>query len=594
MNISKPKNKHKADRGFSLVDVIVASALVLIVFVSIAGVFKSILDLTFHNKAKVSALAIMNEQMEFLRNFDYDSIGTVSGIPSGIIPQTETVTFNGIDYTRRVLVQYVDAPEDGSDTSDENGITADYKRVKIEVSWDFRGETKKVFSVSNFVPKGIETLEGGGTLIINVLDSLGAPLAAADVHIENNSSDPIVSVDTFTNTEGKVVFPGSPASGSYEITVTKTGYSTSKTYDSDLSNPNPNPGHFSVLEGETTVSTFQIDVLSSKTVKTYEKIKLMEWEDLFNDSSKISQSASTTVSLGGLELEQTLGVYENSGYVYSVDSTPSYLDKWQEVSWNDTESLNASIAYKVYYYDGVSEFILVPDADLSNNSTGFGVSPVDISGLDISTYTSLKIAGFLDTSDTSETPVVLDWKVSYLAGPTPLPNLAFNMKGSKTIGTDDSGDLIYKYSQDLQTNASGVLGIDYLEWDTYNITIDNDTLVLDISESCDPQPLSLSPGISTTTSLYFVTQTSNSLLVTVRDSSNELLSGASVRLYRTGVDTTQTSSSCGQTIFTGISSGSVSNGNAYSIDLSLAGYTNTTISDVDVSGASKINVVIDD
>ena len=583
-----------AGSGFSLIDVVVASALVLIVFVGISGAFKAILDLTFYNKAKLGALAVMNEQMEAIRNFDYDSIGTVSGIPSGTIPQSEIVTLNGIDYTRRVLIQYVDAPEDGSGENDENGITADYKRVKIEVSWGSGSEIKKVSSVSNFVPKGIETVAGGGTLIINVINATGAPVASASVHIENNSLDPVVSVDTFTNTEGKVVFPGSPAGGSYEITVTKTGYSTSKTYTADASNPNPSPGHLSVIEGETTVSTFQIDELSSKTVKTYEQTKLMEWEDLFNDSSKISQSASTTVSAGRLELEQTLGVYEDDGYVYSLDLSHSYLNKWQEFSWNDTEPVGTDIKYRVYYYDGTNQLVQIPEVDLPGNSTGFDTSPVDISGLDISTYPSIKIAAFLSTSDTSRTPYISDWKVSYLAGPTPLPDLAFNMTGSKTIGTDGAGDPIYKYSQDLQTNSSGVLTIDSLEWDTYNITIDNDALGLDIGESCDPQPLSLSPGVSTTTSLYFVPQTSNSLLVAVRNSSNELLEGVSVRLYRTGVDITQTSSSCGQTIFTGISSGSVSNGNAYSIDLSLSGYTDTTITDIDVSGASKINVVIDD
>jgi len=583
-----------SNKGLSLVDVIVASALILMVFVGITGAFKVILELTFHNKTKLSALAVMNEQMEFIRNFDYDSIGTVSGIPSGTIPQTETVTLNGVDYTRRVLVQYVDAPEDGTGVSDVNGITADYKRVKIEVSWGSGGEVKKIFSVSNFVPKGIETIAGGGTLIINAIDALGSPIAGADVHIANNSLDPVVSVDTFTNTDGKVLFPGSPAGGSYEVTVTNTGYSTSKTYDTDVSNPNPNPGHLSVIEGETTVSTFQIDVLSSKTVKTFNQIELIEWEDLFNDSSKISQSASTTVSSGKLELEQTIGVYEDSGYAYSLDLSHTYLNKWQEVSWSDTAPLDTSIIYRVYYYDGSSQLVPVPDVDLVNNSTGLSVSPVDISGLDIATYPSIKIAAFLNTSDTSKTPELLDWKVSYLAGPVPLPNLAFNMKGSKTIGTDDSGGVIYKYSQDLQTNGSGVLDINSLEWDAYNITIDNDTLGLDISESCDPQLLSLSPGVSTTTSLYFVPQTSNSLLVAVMDSSNNLLEGASVRLYRTGVDFTQASSACGQTIFTSISSGSVSSGNAYSIDLSLAGYTNTTITDVDVSNASKINVTIDD
>ncbi len=586
--------QYTIDRGFSLVDVIVASALVLIVFVGIAGAFKSIIQLSYHNKAKLSALSLMNEQMEFIRNFKYDSIGTINGIPSGPIPQIENITLNGVDYTRRVLIKYIDAPQDGLGINDTNGITADYKKVKIEVSWNSDGGVKKVFSVSNFAPNGIETLSGGGTLVIDVINSLGVPVVGANVHIVNNSLNPIVSVNTFTNIDGQVVFPGSPAGSSYEITVTKTGYSTAKTYNVSTANPNPNPGDLSVLKSKTTTSTFQIDLLSSKTVKTYEEIKSLEWKDTFTDSTKISKTASTTVSSGSIKLEQTLGVYESSGYVYSININPQYLNKWQKIYWNDTNSANTDIVYKVYYDNGVNAYTIIPDSDLVGNSTGFNISPIDISGLSISKYPNIKIVGFLSTGDTSKTPSILDWKATYLEGPIPLPNLVFSMTGSKTIGTDSSGNPIFKYSKNLQTDSSGVLNINPLEWDTYDITVDNSLLGLDIGESCDPQPLSLAPGVSTTTSLYFVSHTGNSLLVAVRNSSNKLLNGVSVHLYKTGVNKTQLSSACGQTIFTNISSGSISSGDSYSIDLSLTGYTKTTITGVGVAGASKINVVIND
>jgi len=592
MNLQSTDNVKKY-RGFSLVEVLVASSLMLIVFVGITGAFQAILELASHNKSKVSALAIASERMEFIRNLPYDDIGTVSGIPSGAIPQTEIVSLNGIDYTRRVLVQYVDAPEDGTESADENGITADYKRVKVEVSWATRNATSTVFSVSNFVPKGIETIAGGGTLIINVLNALGVPVAAADVHIENNTLDPVVSIDTFTNTEGKVLFPGSPAGSSYEITVTKAGYSTAKTYDSDVTNPNPSPGHLSVIEGETTVSTFQIDVLGSKTVNTYEQIKSVEWEDSFNDMSNISQFASTTAVGGDLVLSGGAGNYEADGYAYSATTAPAYLASWEEVSWEDNKSPSTNIIYKVYDTSGQAP-TLIPDGNIPGNSSGLTISPVDISSLDILTYPSIQIAAFLNTVDSNNTPSVSEWKIKYKEGPIPLPNLAFNMTGNKTIGTSGGGNPIYKYSEDLQTDGSGGLSIADLEWDLYTITIDNDTLGLDIGESCEPQPLSLLPGVSTTTSLYFVPQTTNSLLVSVKNSSGDLLSGASVRLYRIGVDITNTSSLCGQVLFSGISPGTTSDGDAYSIDLSLVGYTDTTIMDVEVSGASTIDVVIDD
>lgn len=583
----------KRNKGFSLVDVIVASALLAIVFLGISGAFKAILELTFYNKAKLSALAIVNEEMELIRNMSYDSIGTVAGIPAGNILQTETVSLNGLDYTRRVLTQYVDASEDGTGIADTNSITTDYKSVKVEVSWTRKGKTRKVSLVSSFVPKGIETTAGGGTLIINILDSVGLPLASANVHIENNTLNPVVSIDTFSNTDGQVMFPGSPAGSDYEITVTKTGYSTAQTYTADIVNPNPNPGHLSVIEGETTVATFQIDSLASKTINTFNKIRSAEWVDSFDDLSNISNFSSTTVSASQLILIGSGAGYEPDGFVYSATTSPVYLNSWQEVSWIDNTPANTDIKYKVYDASGVSP-VIISDSEIPGNSLGLTSSPVDISTLSVATYPSLQVAGFLTSSDIMVTPAISEWKIKYLEGPIPLPNLAFTMTGSKTIGTDAGGAPIYKYLQNLQTDGSGTLAINSLEWDTYTITIDNNTLGLDIGESCQPQALSLSPSTSVTTNLYFVPQTSNSLLVAVKNSSGVLLNGVSVRLYKTGIDITQTSSSCGQTHFASIPSGTVSSGSAYSVDLSLTGYTNTTITDVEVSGASSVSVMIDD
>jgi len=509
MNLHIKKNNQQFfvknnNRGFSLVEVIVASALLVVVFAGIAGAFKTILELTFYNKTKLSALALVNEELELVRNMSYNNIGTVSGIPSGNIPQTETISLNGTDYTRRVLVQYVDAPEDGIGSADTNGIVTDYKKAKVEVSWTTRGTTRKVSAVSSFVPKGMETTVGGGTFIVNVLDSAGLPLANANVHIENNVLVPAISIDTFSNIDGQVVFPGSPAGSSYEVVVSKTGYSTDKSYDADSSNPNPNPGHFSVIEGETTVATFQIDLLSSKTVNTFEQIKAAEWVDLFNDTSKISNYSSTTVSSGQLTLLDPGTGYEADGFAYSATNSPTYLNSWEEVSWVDNKPPSTNIRYKVYDASGVAP-VIIPDADIPGNSSGLTTSPIDISGLSTTTYPSLQIAAFMTSSDTMTTPSLSEWKIKYLKGPIPLPNLSFNMTGNKTIGTDSGGSPIYKYSQNLQTDGTGTLDISSLEWDTYNITVDNVALGLDIGESCGPQPLSVSPGTAVTTNLYFVT-----------------------------------------------------------------------------------------
>lgn len=442
----------QSQKGSSLIDVIVGITIFVIVFLGIFGIFKLSIELVASSKAKTGALALANEQMEFLRSLPYDTVGTIGGIPFGNIPQEETIVLNQSIYTRRTFVQYVDDPKDGLGAGDENSITADYKIVKVELGWTIKGTERKFSLVSNIVPKGMETLAGGGILTINAIDAFGIPLAGAEVAIKNNDTNPIIDLTTFTSGSGKVTLPGAPAASNYEITVTKSGYSAAKTYDADDGNPNPDPGHLTVAEGETTSSSFAIDVLSQKTVRTY---------------------------------------------------------RWWEVG-----------------------------------ST------------------------------------------------TPLGDIPFDMHGDKTIGFDEVGAPIYKYLASHQTNPTGELPLNNLEWDNYTITIDDSATGYDIAESCLPQPRSILPNVSTITDIYLVPDTEHSLLVAVADENGALLPEASVRLYRIPYDKTQSSSQCGQTFFEGLSKGTVSGGNPYAVDIALPGYQNETVTNVDIDGISKITILL--
>ena len=95
----------------TLVEVILASALLLLVFGGIMSAFQTITTLIGSSKAQAGAVALANERMEYIRSLSYDSVGTVSGIPNGPIPQTRTKSLNGITYTERVLIGYIDDPK---------------------------------------------------------------------------------------------------------------------------------------------------------------------------------------------------------------------------------------------------------------------------------------------------------------------------------------------------------------------------------------------------------------------------------------------------------------------------------------------------
>ncbi len=576
-------------KGLTLIDSIIGISIFVFAFWAIIGVLQGGIRLSGLNKARIGAVALVNEQFEFVRSLSYPNVGTIAGIPPGNIPQEEQIVLNNITYTRKTLVEYYDSPEDGLVSSvPPDPIPTDYKRVKITLEWNFRGKTKSFFSVTNIVPPGIETIVGGGTLIVNVLDSVSQPLPGADVRIVNTA----LGVDTTRSTDinGQVLKFGSVAASDYEITVSKSGYTTAQTYPVSGGNPNPDPRHLTVLEAQTTVATFQIDLVSSKTVRTWQPVGDGQWYDPFDNSSGISLSASTTVAGGFVTLLDSGSGYEQGGYVYSSTVQPTYLSGWKEITWVDTTPQDTEIAYRVYHFD--PGLTIVPDIDLPGNSTGATTSPIDISVLPALVYDDLQVAAFLTSSDASSTPLLDEWTISYRDGPTPFADFPFNMRGDKTIGTDGVGAPIYKYNQNLQTDNNGLISISNLEWDNYTATIDDTSTGYDVSESCEPQPRSILPGVSINTDITLVSDTAHTLLVSVSDTSGTLLEAASARLYRLPYDTTQTTTQCGQTFFSSISEGTVGGSNPYTLEVSLVGYTTQVIPNVDVSGVSKINVIL--
>ncbi len=253
-------------QGTSLIEVLVGIAILVLVSVSLFALFDFTLRVLWENKARLGAQALANQQIELAYNLPYNDVGTVGGIPNGVIDSEQSITRNGISYTVKTAVIYIDDPFDGTlGGNPEDLLPTDYKRIRVEVSWPFRLSSKPVVFLTDIVPNGIESGNGGGTLRITAINASGLPVPQANVHIENNLLNPAVNVDLLTNDNGQVILPGALASvEGYEVTVTKSGYSTDKTYATDPVNlPTPIKPHLTVVEGSVTDSTFSIDLLSS-------------------------------------------------------------------------------------------------------------------------------------------------------------------------------------------------------------------------------------------------------------------------------------------------------------------------------------------
>lgn len=576
-----------AQRGVTLIDAIVGSALMLVVFIGIAAVFQLSIDVVSNNKARAGALALANERIEYARSLAYDEIGTLGGIPTGPIAQTETVVANNVSYTRRTLVAYGDDPADGLAGADSNGVTIDYKMVKAEVSWTARNGTRRIILVTRASPpNGMEVAcppsAQCGTLVINVLDAATLPVSNATVRIVNANTSPAIDTTYFTPESGIVTVLGAPVATGYAVTVTKPGYSTDQTYSATAENTNPTPGHFTVSNNQITEGTFRIDLLSALTLQTFTVLS-GEWEDTFANMNNISSSSHVEVSGNQLRLEGNQP-YLYPGEARSVAIAPTAVLRWKEFTVNDSTPGESGITYRFYYPTG-SGAALIPDSVLPGNSAGFtSAAPIALSAVSAIDYPSIILDAYLSVGDpNAPAPSIQDWSASYDYGSS--INATLSMQGDKTIGSGPGG-VLYKYNNtSLSTGGSGSVTLPSMEWGTYTIEIITPANRV-LSSSCPTLPLYLSPNTPLTAKLYFTTKTAHSLLVDVKNSAGTILPGASVRLEKGGsYDETLKADGCGSAFFS-----SLTNGN-YTITVSNPGNQQYS-SGVNVSGTTRLSVVL--
>jgi hypothetical protein len=580
-------------RGVTLIDTIVGTALLIIVFTGTVAALRLSLDVIINNRARAGAIALADERIEYIRALPYASVGTVGGVPPGTIAQSETVTLNQIQYTRRTYVAYEDDPTDGTGGSDSDG-TLDYKAVKVDVSWNSRTGVRHVLLVTRLSTPVDSTgheinpcSSPCGTLAVNVVNASSQPILNAQVQVVNSGASPAVNLTTFTNASGAATVIGAPAASGYQVYVTKTGYSSAQTYTASSTNTNPTPANLTVTSGNTTSATFAIDTLGTKTIQTFTPVTTTTWTDTFAGTSKIATSTNITVT-GGVAKLSGSAPYPSYGELQSVTIQQTPMALWRTFSATTNAPTGTSILF--HFYDATGQN-LIPDSQIPGNAAGITATSVDLSNVSTSTYPSIRVDTTLSGSS-SATPTVGPYSVTYDYGPLALANIPFTLQGNKIIG--NGPPLVYKYSNSsLSSGAGASVTLQNFEWDTYTLTVPSSS-GYDISSACHPSTelvgspsattqFAFQPGSQTTSSIYLVAHTSNALLVEARAASN----GADIpyaTVTVTGVGT-KIADACGQAFFSGLSATS------YSYAVGATGHATSTGS-VSVSGTSRATVTV--
>lgn len=268
INDLMPNSVRLNTSGQTLISLLIALSIFGILTHAILTLTTAAFKTVSFSRARITARHLTQEKIEVIRNMPYDDIGTVGGIPSGILPQTENRLINGLNFVIKTSIVFIDDPFDGQSPNDL--LPTDYKRVRVDASWQGAASSgnNPIVLTTDISPKGIEESTGGGTLSILVFDSEAEPVPQATVHIFSDTTNPDVDLTLNTNDNGRIIIPGAPACQEcYDITVTKSGYSQDRTYtSSEVANPDKPP--LSVVVGLTTESSYVVDELSTLTVYT--------------------------------------------------------------------------------------------------------------------------------------------------------------------------------------------------------------------------------------------------------------------------------------------------------------------------------------
>lgn len=262
-------------RGATLIDVIVSLAIIAFLFGGIFLVYFSLIDSTVNVDARNSATAAINQEVEIIRNLPYGKIGTVGGIPSGIIPQKQNISVGNFTFSIQTTIRNIDDPFDGTLGGNPNDTApADYKQISLEADCLTCSRFTPILFTTIAAPKNLESAGSDGSLFIYVYDSNAEPVPGISVHVINTSTTPAIDLTDTTNQDGILQLVGVPTSTrSYQAYASKLGYSPDQTYPWGApANPKPNNPYATVDSGAVAPIVFYMDKVSRLTVRTTDEV----------------------------------------------------------------------------------------------------------------------------------------------------------------------------------------------------------------------------------------------------------------------------------------------------------------------------------
>ncbi len=372
-----------------MMEVLVAIGLFIIIVIPIYLAYSNILIALNKDQARQSAITLIQNQFEIARNMPYSNIGISSGYPSGALLANRNISYQNNNFNLITTVRNIDDPYDGvAGGSPNDTAPADYKLVEITANCISCQTFTPLTMTTTIAPISLETTTNNGSLFINVFDADGIAVPQANVHVYNGSTSPVIIIDDVTNNDGVLQLVDIPTSTSaYEISVSKSGYSSEQTYlMAAPSNPNPTKPHATVASQQVTQISFSIDETSSLILNTTDEFckaipsisfdisgaKLIGASpDILKFSDSTETDALGQKTFGALEWDtysfnMTSAQYDFSGISQSLPLIVNPGTNYQ-MNWRLSPKNPSALLIKVVNGAGAA----INDAKITLSKTGF-------------------------------------------------------------------------------------------------------------------------------------------------------------------------------------------------------------------------------
>lgn len=270
MPVPHRKKRIAAVAGFTLIETLVAVVIFAIFALGIYSGVQFVFRLVYNSRVRIIETSILNEQIEAIRTMSFYDVGILNGSPAGLLERTTTTIRNGITFEITRTIRNIDDPFDGTVTSTSPDLSpADYKLVDVAVVCTSCNQKAPVSMTTYVAPKYLEGDPTHGSLFIEVFDANAAPVQGALVTLVSTSTDPTYNFSDTTDNDGMLrVVDLAAGIKAFDITVTKSGYTTDQTYIATAENPNPTKPLGTVVAQGVTEMSFAIDTVADMSVET--------------------------------------------------------------------------------------------------------------------------------------------------------------------------------------------------------------------------------------------------------------------------------------------------------------------------------------